>query len=212
MDEFERALKKQHELNTQITGNSDWVRMNLDFKLAMQMEAAEIIDHLGWKWWMHSPKCKKSTLILEVVDIFHFYLSMSIQNRYSSFPEAFSMMPLEQPCTIKQAAKDIMNWSFHPTILMVELVRAVNITLTQLLQMYFAKSVLNDFRQENGYQLGHYRKMWLGREDNEHLAELVLDKGVEEENLFTELSIIYDEVVGRTEKTPRTVVEVNFDI
>ena len=33
--------------------------------------------------------------------------------------------------------------------------------------------MLNNFRQANGYKSGTYIKVWLGREDNEHLFELV---------------------------------------
>jgi hypothetical protein len=33
--------------------------------------------------------------------------------------------------------------------------------------------VLNFFRQDNGYKEGSYRKMWGGREDNEHLVEIM---------------------------------------
>ena len=33
--------------------------------------------------------------------------------------------------------------------------------------------MLNRFRQNNGYKSGEYRKLWQGREDNEHLIELL---------------------------------------
>ena len=35
------------------------------------------------------------------------------------------------------------------------------------------KNVLNFFRQDHGYQEGTYVKLWQGREDNEHLSELL---------------------------------------
>ena len=35
------------------------------------------------------------------------------------------------------------------------------------------KNVLNFFRQDNGYKDGTYVKTWNGREDNEHLVDLV---------------------------------------
>jgi len=35
------------------------------------------------------------------------------------------------------------------------------------------KNVLNFFRQDHGYQDGTYIKEWQGREDNEHLSELL---------------------------------------
>jgi hypothetical protein len=33
--------------------------------------------------------------------------------------------------------------------------------------------VLNNFRQDHGYKTGEYRKLWNGREDNEHLVEVL---------------------------------------
>ena len=42
-----------------------------------------------------------------------------------------------------------------------------------LYQQYVSKNVLNFFRQDNGYKQGTYRKVWDGREDNEHLVELM---------------------------------------
>ncbi len=38
---------------------------------------------------------------------------------------------------------------------------------------YVGKNVLNFFRQDNGYKQGTYRKLWGGREDNEHLVEIM---------------------------------------
>ncbi len=43
-----------------------------------------------------------------------------------------------------------------------------------LYRMYVGKNVLNFFRQDHGYREGSYIKIWDGREDNEHLAELLL--------------------------------------
>ena len=37
------------------------------------------------------------------------------------------------------------------------------------------KNVLNRFRQSNGYKDGSYQKYWNGKEDNVHLAELILE-------------------------------------
>jgi hypothetical protein len=43
----------------------------------------------------------------------------------------------------------------------------------ELFSLYIGKNVLNRFRQNNGYKTGEYRKLWQGREDNEHLIELL---------------------------------------
>jgi len=44
----------------------------------------------------------------------------------------------------------------------------------QLYRTYVGKNVLNFFRQDHGYKDGSYVKTWHGREDNEHLAELLI--------------------------------------
>jgi hypothetical protein len=43
----------------------------------------------------------------------------------------------------------------------------------ELYRRYVGKNVLIFFRQDNGYKDGIYRKTWEGREDNEHLVELM---------------------------------------
>ena len=59
--------------------------------------------------------------------------------------------------------------------------RALPLTFDELYGTYVAKNVLNVFRQANGYGSGEYRKIWGGREDNQHLSELVgtLDTGAD---------------------------------
>ena len=42
-----------------------------------------------------------------------------------------------------------------------------------LFKQYVSKNVLNFFRQDHGYKEGTYLKLWHGREDNEHLVELM---------------------------------------
>ena len=45
----------------------------------------------------------------------------------------------------------------------------------ELFRLYVGKNVLNRFRQDHGYKAGTYVKVWAGREDNEHLVELLDD-------------------------------------
>jgi hypothetical protein len=49
----------------------------------------------------------------------------------------------------------------------------IEMDFDQLYRMYVGKNVLNFFRQDHGYKDGSYIKVWQGREDNEHLAELL---------------------------------------
>ena len=43
-----------------------------------------------------------------------------------------------------------------------------------LYRTYVGKNVLNFFRQDHGYRDGSYVKTWDGREDNEHLVEILV--------------------------------------
>ncbi|MDA0955505.1 MAG: dUTP diphosphatase, partial [Proteobacteria bacterium] len=49
---------------------------------------------------------------------------------------------------------------------------AMKMDLAQLYRAYMGKNVLNAFRQDHGYKVGRYEKVWQGREDNVHLVEL----------------------------------------
>lgn len=46
-------------------------------------------------------------------------------------------------------------------------------TMITMFVAYTGKNVLNVFRQEHGYKDGTYIKIWDGREDNEHLSEIM---------------------------------------
>ena len=52
---------------------------------------------------------------------------------------------------------------------------ASELNFDSLYTAYVGKNVLNFFRQDNGYQDGSYVKNWSGREDNEHLVEVIAE-------------------------------------
>ena len=52
---------------------------------------------------------------------------------------------------------------------------ACDLSADSLYCHYVGKNVLNFFRQDHGYQEGTYIKQWQGREDNEHLSELLAE-------------------------------------
>ena len=75
------------------------------------------------------------------------------------------------------ALDSLQTHSFSPSRFW-ELMLATGLDFNQLYSAYVSKNVLNFFRQDNGYKSGSYTKLWAGREDNEHLVELIgtLDK------------------------------------
>ncbi len=63
-----------------------------------------------------------------------------------------------------------------------DLMLASGLDFDSLYTAYVGKNVLNFFRQDHGYKDGTYVKNWAGREDNEHLSELVaaMDHGADD--------------------------------
>ncbi len=63
----------------------------------------------------------------------------------------------------------------------------MEMTFEDLYSGYVGKNVLNFFRQDHGYQDGTYKKIWDGREDNEHLVELVAELDVSDAQFSAKL-------------------------
>ena len=73
----------QDELNQRIGVNTDglseeektkWV---LNYTRAMQQEMSELIDSVPWKWWAKYQEFDEQNARVEVVDLFHFLISLA---------------------------------------------------------------------------------------------------------------------------------------
>jgi len=82
MDKLEEIFKLQDQLNKRIGVNTDglseeeqakWV---LNYTRAMQQEMAELIDSVPWKWWAKYQEFDKQNARVEVIDLFHFLISL----------------------------------------------------------------------------------------------------------------------------------------
>lgn len=77
------VFKKQRELNERVSESfyenlktdSDKIAGMLRFELALRQESAELIDSMHWKWWKKGDTDWDNVKI-ELVDIFHFFVSM----------------------------------------------------------------------------------------------------------------------------------------
>jgi dimeric dUTPase (all-alpha-NTP-PPase superfamily) len=83
MDKFEEIFKMQDALNRRIgvvlppateEEKAKWV---LNYTRAMQQEIAELIDSVPWKWWAKYQKFDEQNARVEVVDLFHFLISIA---------------------------------------------------------------------------------------------------------------------------------------
>lgn len=178
-------LDMQHRMNTRI--HPDWIDQDFAWYRALWIECGELLEHYGYKWWKaHQPDMQQ--VRLEVVDIWHFGLSALFRPGLSTAAiaeavarelEDFSPVGLGvREATEALALHALHTHGFSPSRFW-ELLHAAEMDFESLYTAYVGKNVLNFFRQDHGYQNGSYRKQWQGREDNEHLVEVVaaLDSG-----------------------------------
>lgn len=83
MDKLKEIFDLQKELNERIgvnlenlsdEGKTAWV---LNYTRAMQQEMAELIDSVPWKWWAKYQKFDEQNAKVEIVDLFHFLISLA---------------------------------------------------------------------------------------------------------------------------------------
>ena len=172
-------LDLQDKMNTKV--HSNWRTQGYEWYRAAWIECAELMDHAGYKWWKHA-ELDIEQIQLEVVDIWHFGMSALLVGSEDnealaddivadlSAPPSSSMSLLGASEALASAC--ITSESFS-TPDFLNLMRASDLTFDQLHRMYVGKNVLNFFRQDHGYKDGSYVKVWDGREDNEHLSDIL---------------------------------------
>ena len=171
-------LDMQDAMNARV--NPDWRNAGNAWYRAIWTECAEMLDHYGWKWWKHQEPDLEQVR-LELVDILHFamsdYLIREDDNTAVAERIAAELADPRQGRDIRAAIEDmaqntIARQSMHFSDC-ASIMALIDMDFEQLYRTYVGKNVLNFFRQDHGYQDGSYVKIWDGREDNEHLAELV---------------------------------------
>ena len=171
-------LEMQNAMNTKV--HEAWFEQGFEWYRAIWVECAEMLDHYGWKWWKkQNPDTEQ--VILELVDIFHFGLSLRIDGK-TSYQEIAEQLTaeLEQPVLandFKQtlellAATAVSDQSFNAAAF-AGCMQQIGMNIDDLFRGYVGKNTLNFFRQDHGYKEGSYIKVWDGKEDNEHLVEVV---------------------------------------
>lgn len=173
-------LTLQDSMNARV--HPEWRTQGFAWYRAIWVECGELLDHYGWKWW------KKQTpdmaqVQLELIDIWHFGLSIMLQSGQTAeaiasdiarslvvaTDEADFRLDLERftAQVLATQAFDIAGFG--------RLMAGARLDFEQLFSGYVGKNVLNFFRQDHGYQDGTYHKIWHGREDNEHLVDVLAE-------------------------------------
>ncbi|MFT4748833.1 MAG: hypothetical protein ACI9E4_000501 [Pseudohongiellaceae bacterium] len=194
----------------------DWVEAQYPYLLAVVIEGAEAIEHHGWKWWKKQHK-DLPQLQMELIDIWHFMLSEILLRNDAD--EAKAVLFLSKAITESEQLESLhfdgQDYSFkmlgllQQIELLIALAGAKRIEIglfwsimgrceldwNSLFAQYVGKNVLNVFRQDHGYKEGTYLKEWNGKEDNEHLVEILiqLDPEIEsyKDQLYAQLGSRY---------------------
>lgn len=151
--------------------NPDWKKAGYSWRRAMWIESAELVDHLGYKWWKNvDQKPDRQQILLEIVDIFHFIISESMVERKTAdnilssyeWAKRHTYAPNKEK-QIKQVEEFVMLClESNQNILtsFFQIVVALKFEIEDVLRWYLGKNALNKLRQDHGYKDGTYRKQW----------------------------------------------------
>lgn len=197
-------LTMQDSMNTRV--HPEWIEQNFEWYRAAWIECGELIEHYGYKWWKkQEPDLPQ--VQLEVIDIWHFGLSALFvpgKSIEAIADEIEVELTAHEPsgAGVREATESLAQHcletrAFSPSRFW-DLMLASGLEFDALYSAYVGKNVLNFFRQDHGYKEGTYVKNWAGREDNEHLVDLVadLDKGADDfaDQVYSALKARYEEV------------------
>ncbi len=202
---LDTMARMQEAHNRQV--HPDWRTKRYEYYRAVWVECAELLDHFGWKWWKKQAP-DLAQVKLELVDIWHFGLSelLRADQLDAEVAEVLDVPPSEGAGGegLRQAVEALATACLQSKGFSVErfadAMAALPMSFDELFRLYVGKNVLNGFRQDHGYKDGTYRKAWAGREDNEHLMELL--EGVDEpataaEDLYAKLEARYRKTAAR---------------
>ncbi len=209
--EIEQMLSLQEGINQHV--HPEWRKQSFPWYRAIWTECAEMLDQFGWKWWKQQ-NTDWEQLQLELIDIWHFGLSDLLQRQASS-PDSLNELAaslaetyLDQPPAHDSTAEQFRHAieAFAATTLTTQqfavipffrLMLLANLPMQVLFVQYIGKNALNHFRQCNGYKEGEYKKSWEGREDNEHLSDIINELTQSETTIANLYETVYQALEDR---------------
>jgi len=224
MDKILLMLQLQNQLN-ESTNGEEWTKgvtknnKIINWNRCKYMECAEIVDSFSWKHWKSiNAEPDWANLQIEVIDIWHFIMSLAIENYAKnlkggiedlainiSSSENFSKLELlnQEYATqdeVIEKVENIIRLSLEKENLDIDkllseffdLVIMSALDLETLYRLYVGKNILNQFRQDNGYKDGSYIKVWDGEEDNVVMKRIwEEDANISPDRLYTKLTKFY---------------------
>ena len=215
--QLQTMFQLQAAMNYRVDPN--WTDARYPYLRAVVVEAAEAIEHHGWKWWKQQHR-DLGQLQMELVDIWHFLLSEILLRNGGDEDKArlYLEAAYERQSPTRRLQFDGQEYSLEELELLdllqaligtaaagrvelglfAEIMSGCELDWPELYKQYVSKNVLNFFRQDHGYQEGTYRKIWNGREDNEVLVEVMATLDAEDpsfkDSLYALLESAYLEI------------------
>ena len=178
----------QEALNLEV--HPRWREQGFAWGRAIWVECAELVTHCGYKWWQAAPAPERTQVLLELVDIWHFGMSAKLQGAaatdlVASMAAVIDVAAARAPpprdarshavlieAAETLAAETLAGGDFSLPAFCAAL-RAADCRFEELFSLYVAKHALNRLRRRRGDADGGYQRVWQGKEDNVHLAEIV---------------------------------------
>ena len=181
-DKIREMLRLQDAMNSRV--DPGWREAGNAWYRAVWTECAELLEHYGWKWWRDQARDMRQVK-LEIVDIWHFVMSdllvradatdAAVAALAERVEQAFnSPAPCaDLPAAIEAQAAAALNTRRADAAVFATLARCAALSFDELYTLYIGKNTLNMFRQDHGYKQGQYIKVWDGKEDNQHLDDIL---------------------------------------
>jgi dimeric dUTPase (all-alpha-NTP-PPase superfamily) len=185
------TIELQKKFNDSVA--PDWLRDSshekYNFWMAILDETVEVLNSKHWKWWKNKEKMGEvdwNNIKVELIDLFHFILSISIQSKNENM--IFSQMIAQELNNRDQIQDDKFFEDFwdeflmavHLKMLPVASVKLVDFwyraggSADELFKEYRIKAALNNIRQEFGYKEGKYEKEWLDIDSGKKVEDNVM--------------------------------------
>ena len=171
-----QMVELQNKFNKLV--HPEWHKQGYDWRRAIWLESAELIEHLPWKWWK-AKEPDMQQVKLELVDIWHFITAWAIENETPALLENIASDHNYSPklgetiiTSTEEIAKHALLKDLPNTITAFKkTMDFIGMSFNDLYALYIGKNVLNKFRQDNGYKAGTYIKMWTDCEKDDVCKE-----------------------------------------
>jgi len=217
-----QMLQLQQQLNDATNGEGweKGITKNgkeINWRRCIYMESAELIESYPWKHWKSiDAQANLANAQIEAVDIWHFVMSLALEDYKINVRGdigflASEIEKIENFGAFVHGSK--LNSNYKEVITHIEdmlraifahkrslkvlekffiIAKDVGLNIETLYKLYVGKNILNQFRQDNGYKIGEYIKIWDGKEDNEVMQELLdTNAHITPDELYSELQAIY---------------------